>query len=589
MFASCPSHGARRAISGGDRVQHDEDTHARHQLRWAFAAVMRACLLCSRLRYVRRQAPSRRYQNPTTRCATCARRPRPDMPAAWRWSWCRRQRRRVRTPIRWGSRAALRPKRARPRKSRRPHPGEGGFGLRPQDLHSIYGLPTSATSAQTIALVDAYNDLSAEADLKLYSKEFALPELAACTAKSERLLREGQPDGAKPGTCPFPRAPKQGSRRSGLQKQSSDQKSPRSKGSGLQEVEEADGWGEEISLDIEVSHATCQSCKIMLVEARLGLVRRPRRSREDGCQASAPRRSRTPGAAPTPGRDGGSKTAQAAFKQPGIVDHRGGGRRRLPGLGRRTRSRKRLRRLPRLLPTRGCGGRHPPAGPARPRWNVGGRDRLEHGGTSEGAPMATAPAEAAVALRSPLRLAAEHLRLGIGRMRRTTRRRRCLRRRRSLYGDRDVRLHRGMRIRRRRRTTKWATGARSAAPASPRRSSPRSFALAGGARRSRIPGGDPVRKRDRRPELVARHHLRVQRVMRGSSSTKKKASLAVPRSKRRPSCSEEAICLAREGYDGPTGVGTPNGIAAFEPTDEEVKRESEKRREETLALKSETA
>lgn len=30
------------------------------------------------------------------------------------------------------------------------------------------------------------------------------------------------------------------------------------------------------------------------------------------------------------------------------------------------------------------------------------------------------------------------------------------------------------------------------------------------------------------------------------------------------SCSGEAICLAGVGYDGPTGVGTPDGLAAFE-------------------------
>jgi len=43
---------------------------------------------------------------------------------------------------------------------------EGAFGLRPQDLHSIYDLPGTAATAQTIALVDAYNDPNAEADLK---------------------------------------------------------------------------------------------------------------------------------------------------------------------------------------------------------------------------------------------------------------------------------------------------------------------------------------------------------------------------------------------------------------------------------------
>ncbi len=60
-----------------------------------------------------------------------------------------------------------------------PSPGAGAFGLRPQDLHTAYDLPTSVSSAQTVALVDAYNDPTAEADLKAYDEEFALP---ACTA-----------------------------------------------------------------------------------------------------------------------------------------------------------------------------------------------------------------------------------------------------------------------------------------------------------------------------------------------------------------------------------------------------------------------
>ncbi len=41
----------------------------------------------------------------------------------------------------------------------------------------------------------------------------------------------------------------------------------------------------------------------------------------------------------------------------------------------------------------------------------------------------------------------------------------------------------------------------------------------------------------------------------------------------------EPICNAGPGYDGPTGVGTPNGITAFEPVSEEVKRTNEARRQ----------
>jgi hypothetical protein len=42
----------------------------------------------------------------------------------------------------------------------------------------------------------------------------------------------------------------------------------------------------------------------------------------------------------------------------------------------------------------------------------------------------------------------------------------------------------------------------------------------------------------------------------------------------------ELICLAGEGYDGPSGVGTPNGIVAFQPLTEEAKRKFQERKAE---------
>jgi hypothetical protein len=44
------------------------------------------------------------------------------------------------------------------------------------------------------------------------------------------------------------------------------------------------------------------------------------------------------------------------------------------------------------------------------------------------------------------------------------------------------------------------------------------------------------------------------------------------------SCSDTAICVARVGYDGPSGVGTPDGIAAFKPDEEEGKQQNEEKR-----------
>src|ERR1035441_7340541 len=131
-----------------------------------------------------------------------------------------------------------------------PSPGAGAFGLRPQDLHTAYGLPMSASSTQTVALVDAYNDPTAEADLKAYDEEFALP---ACTAGNGCFRQVNQ--NGEAGNLPFPKTTKE------LETARKGSRSAR------EEAEEATGWDLEISLDIEVAHATCESCEILLVES----------------------------------------------------------------------------------------------------------------------------------------------------------------------------------------------------------------------------------------------------------------------------------------------------------------------------------
>ena len=131
-----------------------------------------------------------------------------------------------------------------------PSPKTGELGLRPQDLHSVYSLPTSAPGEQTIAIVDAYNDPRAEADLKTYSEEFGLP---LCTAGNGCFSQVSQKNGK---ALPFPKTVKE----------LEEAKASPSEAT-KEEAEEAAGWGTEISLDIESAHATCQNCKIVLVEA----------------------------------------------------------------------------------------------------------------------------------------------------------------------------------------------------------------------------------------------------------------------------------------------------------------------------------
>jgi hypothetical protein len=138
---------------------------------------------------------------------------------------------------------------------------EGAFGLRPQDLHSIYALPRPTSSTQTIALVDAYNDLGAEADLKVYDEEFGLPECTAGNKCFEQVNQEGL--NKETGKPPFPASYNERKAEEALCEKGTGEAQEKA----CKEVEEAEGWSEEISLDIEVSHATCERCKIVLVEA----------------------------------------------------------------------------------------------------------------------------------------------------------------------------------------------------------------------------------------------------------------------------------------------------------------------------------
>ena len=131
-----------------------------------------------------------------------------------------------------------------------PSPAAGDFGVRPQDLHSAYQLPTSSPSTQTIALVDAYNDPSAEADLATYSKEFGLPECTGASGCFKQVNQNG-----KSGNPPFPTSTAE------LEAWRKGSKFER------EEAAEAIGWAVEISLDIETAHAVCQNCHIALVEA----------------------------------------------------------------------------------------------------------------------------------------------------------------------------------------------------------------------------------------------------------------------------------------------------------------------------------
>jgi hypothetical protein len=186
-------------------------------------------------------------------------------------------------------------------------PAAGAFGLRPQDLLSAYDLPaeTEASGTQTIALVDAYNDLNAEADLQIYDREFGLPE---CTSAGADPCFRKVGEAGTSTELPFPQSEQ------ALESENSlcAQRQRRGSQDACARVEEAKGWAEEISLDIETAHAICQNCHIVLVEANSGDYSDLESSEESAVGLGATEISNSWGG-------GEPATDSSAFNHPGVA------------------------------------------------------------------------------------------------------------------------------------------------------------------------------------------------------------------------------------------------------------------------------
>lgn len=110
-----------------------------------------------------------------------------------------------------------------------PHAGTAPTGLSPATIKSTYGFSTSSTAGagKTIAIVDAFDDPTAESDLGVFSSRFGLP---ACTTANGCFKKVNQNGGTS-----YPRKDA--------------------------------GWALEISLDVQWAHAIAPGAKILLVEA----------------------------------------------------------------------------------------------------------------------------------------------------------------------------------------------------------------------------------------------------------------------------------------------------------------------------------
>ncbi|GAC1581973.1 MAG: peptidase S8 [Candidatus Dormibacteria bacterium] len=88
---------------------------------------------------------------------------------------------------------------------------------------------STAGAGQTIAIVDAFDDPSAESDLGVYRSQYGLPECTTANGCFKKVNQSGSQG-------PYPRTDS--------------------------------GWAQEISLDVDMASAVCPNCKILLVEAK---------------------------------------------------------------------------------------------------------------------------------------------------------------------------------------------------------------------------------------------------------------------------------------------------------------------------------
>jgi subtilase family serine protease len=124
-----------------------------------------------------------------------------------------------------GERYAIHPLHVRPLATTSP------TGLSPVQIKGAYSFSTSLTAGtgKTIAIVDAYNDPTAESDLAVFSNQYGLPPCTTANGCFKKVNQNGNTRGL-PATDA--------------------------------------GWALEIALDIEWAHAIAPGAKILLVEAR---------------------------------------------------------------------------------------------------------------------------------------------------------------------------------------------------------------------------------------------------------------------------------------------------------------------------------
>ncbi len=407
---------------------------------------------------------------------------------------------------------------ARPALEREENVEPPAGSLSPQNLLSAYelsGRPAPATQ-QTLALVDAFNDPTVEHDLEVFDKQYGLP---ACTT-ADGCFTKVELRGGTHNTLPPTNA----------------------------------GWAQETATDVEVAHGVCQDCKILLVEAHSNNNSDLEAAEERAIQLGASEISNSWGG-PEQGVSAQEDNTDA-FNHPGIVITAASGDNGYLDWGLEEASERGFADYPASSPhVVAVGGTHlrRTAAGAWKEETVWNGDGAGGGGCS----VLSAPAWQ--------QSVAEWSTVGCGSHRAVA----------DVSADADP--YTGVAV----YDSTWVTQGEleyrgwtpigGTSVASPIIAS--TFALAGGAGTG--PGGKAVAyPAQTLYESLATDPAALHDVTFGSNGACTKGFNAGTGSsnctlaEEDASCSAAAICRARSGYDGPTGVGTPHGIAAFESAGE---------------------
>ena len=150
-------------------------------------------------------------------------------------------------------------------------------GLGPAQIQAAYGLAGLNAAGRTVAIVDAYDDKSAESDLAVFRSTYGLPPCTTANGCFKKVNQNGVQ-----GSYPSNNV----------------------------------GWATEISLDLDAVSAACPSCHILLVEATSPT--------NANLYTAVDTAARTPGVVAISNSYGGSEAASettddAHFNHPGIA------------------------------------------------------------------------------------------------------------------------------------------------------------------------------------------------------------------------------------------------------------------------------